>query len=174
MQDLATTVEEFRNLHRTIFGQPAPEGGPETLMPFPPGVDPIEHALAEAQHVRQLVERATFAPRLDAWTPPADSYAGEAAVVVRVEVPGVSREDIQVHIVGRQCIVRGERKPPQGPRETTPMSIERPWGFFERRFVLPAGCQVDGMTARYAEGVLEIHIPVQQASLQTERRIAVD
>jgi HSP20 family molecular chaperone IbpA len=54
-----------------------------------------------------------------------------------------------------------------------PMLVERPWGPFERRFVLPTGSRVGEMKARYVNGVLEIAIPVDPVELPKEQKIEI-
>lgn len=174
MQELTKTLDELEALHRRLFGRAAPEVAPHAFIPFPPGVDPIEHARAEVRHLEHLAERVAFAPQPDAWVPPTDSFVGDETFTVHVEVPGVSREDLKVHVLGRECIVRGERKPPQGAKDMRPMSLERPWGCFERRFILPTGCKVDEMKARCVNGVLELVVPMESAALPKEQTIEVD
>jgi len=173
MQELTQTLDELRGLHEQVFGRAAPVLSPASFLPFPAGVDPIEHARAEAQHLAQLVERVAFAPKPTAWIPPADSFVTDKAFVVRLELPGVSREDVKVHVVGRECVVRGERKPPQCGATMRPMTLERPWGAFERRFVLPTGSGVDDMTARYSDGMLELTIPVDPVELPKEQKVDI-
>jgi HSP20 family protein len=97
----------------------------------------------------------------------------ENEFVVRLEIPGVSREDLKVFVVGGECVVRGERKPPQCAGTMRPVSLERPWGPFERRFVLPVGSRIDEMKARALEGVLEIRIPVEGIDVPKEQKIDV-
>ncbi len=173
MQELKQTLDEVKGLHERVLGCPAPELGPHSFIPFPPGVDPVEHARAEALHVKELGERVKFAPKPDAWSPLADSFVTEKAFVVRLEIAGVSREDVKVHIVGSECVVRGERKAPQCIGEMRPMALERPWGSFERRFILPAGSRVDEMSARCVDGLLELEIPKNPVELPKEQKIEV-
>jgi len=173
MQELTGTLDQLKGLHEKVFGGPAPSPPMPAAFPFPPGVDPIAHARAEADHLTRLMESVAFAPRPNAWMPPADTFVADEALAVRVEIPGVSREDIQVHVVGRECIVRGERKAPQLAEGMRPMSLERPWGSFERRFVLPAGIRVDGITARCADGVLELNIPLDPTALPKQQSIQI-
>jgi HSP20 family molecular chaperone IbpA len=55
-------------------------------------------------------------------------------------------------------VVKGKRRLPDKESEWRPLTIERLWGSFERRFMLPAGARADKITARYAEGVLELKL----------------
>jgi HSP20 family protein len=173
MQELTKTLDELKGLHEKILGHAAPELVPDSFIPFPVGVDPIEHALAEARHLSQLAERVAFAPKSDAWIPPADSFVADDHIIVRVEIPGVSREDVNVNVVGGECIIRGERKRPQCAEDARPMKIERPWGAFERRFTLPTGSRVGEIKARCVDGVLELNIPIDSVELPKEQVIKV-
>jgi HSP20 family protein len=173
MQELKQALDEMKGLYQTVLGRPAPELGQPSFLPFPVGVDPIQHALFEVQRLKEVAKQVAFAPRPDAWMPPADSFVTENEFVVRLEVPGVSREDLKVFVVGGECVIRGERKPPQCTGAMRPVSLERPWGPFERRFVLPVGSRIDEMKARVLEGVLELRIPVEGIDVPKEQKIDV-
>jgi HSP20 family protein len=173
MQELDQALKEVRGLHKKVLGRAAPELGPESFFPFPAGVDPVKHALRELESLRQLVEATAFAPRPDAWTPLADTYVAKGEFIVRLEVPGVSREDLTVVVVGRECIVRGERKSPQQVGDMRPVAIERPWGAFERRFVIPTGGRAEEMKARVTDGVLELRIPTEVVEHRKEHKVNV-
>jgi len=105
--------------------------------------------------------------------PPADSFVTEDEFVVQLELPGVSREDLKVFVVAGECIVRGERKPPRCVGAMRPMTLERPFGNFERRFVLPVGSRVDDMKARVSEGLLELRIPVEGMDSPKEQTVEI-
>ena len=95
------------------------------------------------------------------------------AYIVQVEIPGVSREDLKVFVAGGECVVRGERKPPAGATDRRLLTVERPWGTFERRFVLPVGCDTDAVSARYQEGVLELRVPTNGSGIPKETKVEV-
>jgi HSP20 family protein len=142
-------------------------------MPFPPGVDPFQHALQEVQRLKETSDQVALAPRPSSWMPALDSFVTKDELLVRIEVPGVSREDLEVFVVDGECVVRGERKPPQCPGSMRPMAIERPYGAFERRFVAPAGSRIDQMKARTQDGVLELRIPMKDVEFTKEHKIEV-
>ena len=173
VNELAQTLEQLESIHQKLFGQAAPAWAPASFLPFPPGVEPIEYARQEARGLAQLVDQLAFAPDPNAWVPPADSFVSEDAYFVRLEIPGVSREDVNVHVVGTECIVRGERKPPKCAEGARPAVLERPFGKFERRFVLPSGARAEGITARCVEGLLELDVPLEAVSLPAEQTVEV-
>ena len=170
---VSQTLSEVKDLYRKVTGKPAPEIAPSSYVPFPPGVDPRKHAVAEVQQIKELAEWMALAPEPAAWAPRADSFLMQDAYVVQVEIPGVSREDLKVFVAGGECVVRGERKPLAGATDRRPLTIERPRGNFERRFVLPAGCDADAVSARYHEGVLELRVPTNGGGVPKETKVEV-
>jgi HSP20 family protein len=173
MQELKQALEEMKGLYQTVLGRPAPELGQPSFLPFPAGVDPVQLALLEVQRLKQVAKQVAFAPRPGAWVPLADSFVTDKEFVVRLEIPGVSREDLKIFVVGGECVIRGERKPPQCAGAMRPIALERPWGPFERRFVLPVGSRIDEVKARALEGVLEVRIPVEGIDVPKEQKIDV-
>ena len=86
----------------------------------------------------------------------------------------VSREDLKVFVLGGECIVRGERKPPHQVGAARPIALERPFGPFERRFVIPVGSRVDELKARVTGGLLEIRIPMEGVDVPKEQKVELD
>ena len=167
------TLNEVKDLYRKVTGKPAPKIEPASYVTFPPGVDPLKHAVAEVQQMKELAEWMALAPEPAAWAPRADSFLTQDTYVAQVEIPGVSREDLKVFVAGGECVVRGERKAPAGAMDRRLLSVERPWGTFERRFVLPAGCNGDAVKARYHEGVLELQVPMNKGGVPKETKVEV-
>jgi HSP20 family protein len=108
-----------------------------------------------------------------AWVPQADTLSTPDAYVIRVEASGVDRDDLKVYIQRGECVVRGQRKPPAPTAEIRAVSLERPWGPFERRFTLPPGCYPDRVTARYVQGVVEVRIANEGGSKPQETKVEV-
>lgn len=172
MQQLTQALDEMRGLYERVVGQPAPALQPQSFAPFPIGVDPVQLAQYEVRQVTELVDRMAGAPRPGVWAPTADTFLADEEFVVRVELAGVSPEDLKVFVVGGECVVRGERKAPRADTLRR-LSMERPWGTFERRFVLPFGSRLDALKARFADGVLEVRVPVDGAGLPKEQKVEV-
>jgi len=173
MQALEQALDEVKALHERILGRPAPDPATLPAVPFPPGVDPIRFALAEVRHLSELWKHVERMPQPAAWIPPADCFATDQDWVVRIELPGVSREDVKVLLVGGEIVVRGERKPPHLGSQR-PIAIERPWGPFERRFPLPIGSRANELVAKLAAGLLELRIPLERLDEEREQKIEVD
>jgi HSP20 family protein len=173
MQPVSQALDEVKQLYKKVLGATAPEIHSGSYLPFPPGVDPYEHAVKEVDQLKQLSEHLEYVPRLGAWTPPADSFFTDDGFVIRMEIPGVDRDTLKVFLVGGDCVVRGERRQTPSSTELHPLQLERVWGSFERRFTLPAGSYPDRVTARYTDGVLELRVAAECSVPPKERKVEV-
>jgi HSP20 family protein len=169
MENVVQALDEVKELYRKMLGHPAPDIDPKLFVPFPPGVDPVAETLDEVRRLKKLTESVAAIPVMT-WIPRADCYSIPEGYLVHVGIPGVRREDLKVFTVGGELVVRGTRNAVPGARA---LSVERPSGPFERRFAIPAGSTVEGMTARYTDGILELTLPVKTAALTEEKAVPV-
>jgi HSP20 family protein len=93
------------------------------------------------------------------WMPPVDIYETEDAFVLEAELPGFTREDVEIELVENRLTLRGERKPPSAVKEEQYRRHERAYGRFERAFLLPAVIDRDHVTAEMHHGVLTLRLP---------------
>ncbi len=92
----------------------------------------------------------------EGWTPPMDAYASDGKYVIRLDLPGVDTEDLDVQVEGRVLTIRGDRKV-----ETADHHLrETVHGKFERAVRLPNGVDADRVEARYRNGVVEVTAPL--------------
>lgn len=90
--------------------------------------------------------------------PPIDAYRTDEGLVVRVELPGLRPENVDVSVEEGMLTVSGER-PEEKIDDDAWVRRERPTGYFERSFSLPDGTKADSITANFADGVLELRVP---------------
>ncbi len=173
MAEMIQALDELKLLYSKVLGHPAPELKPGSFVAFPPGVDPLRHATEEVQYLRQVIDQVAAAPLAVAWVPRADTYATSDGYRIRVEIPGVRREQLKVLVSGGECIVRGERTPLEDPVAGRPLALEGSYGPFERRFALPPNYRAEQLTARYAEGVLDLMLPLEAAAALKETVVDV-
>lgn len=173
MQQVNQALNEVRDLYAKLVGTPAPELQPGYYAPFPPGVDPIDHAVEEIHRLKELADEVAAIPPPATWIPRADCFASKEAWTVCLEIPGVKREDLKVVVDGGECVVRGERKLPDKDSGLRPLALERPWGHFERRFLLPAGAHGDNLSAHYTDGVLELKLAVEGVGIPERKEVKV-
>lgn len=173
MTEVTQALNEIKDLYNKFLGQPAPEIGPGWYTPFPPGIDPVRYAVQEVDELKKLLTlvKAPLVPV--AWIPRADVYSARDAVLIRVEIPGVGRDHLKVLVAEGECVVRGERIAPETDRELRPLGLEFPYGTFERRFALPLHADPDKLTAKYADGVLEVRMPVRATPAPKEMKVEI-
>lgn len=107
----------------------------------------------------QAVERAQASA---GFTPPLDIVVSPDAILITVELPGLSREDIHVQLQGDLLTISGERQAPTADLGDF-YRCERPCGVFSRSLALPA-VDADQMTASLKNGVLTVRVPTQRRS----------
>ena len=127
--------------------------------------DPLRDLLALHDQIGQFV--GTDAP---GWTPPVDLYETPREYVLTAEIPGLSREEIEIEADENRVVVRGERAATRAPCEQY-HRVERGHGRFSRTFTLPDAIDVDAVTADLADGVLTITLP--KAAGASPRRVDV-
>jgi len=92
------------------------------------------------------------------WQPLADVYEDDSQIILCLELPGVSQEEIGLKIEDHQLIVSGEK---QLPHEDGFQRIESNYGLFNRIFALPPGICEEEISARCDNGILRIVLPKQ-------------
>jgi HSP20 family protein len=126
--------------------------------------DPIRDLLA----IQQRLDR--FAPGLSGWKPPVDLHETADHYVITAELPGLTRDDIQIHAREGLLTLVGERHTRDAACEQY-HRIERGHGGFSRTFQLPVPIDADGITADLRDGVLTVMCP--KASDAVARRIRI-
>jgi HSP20 family protein len=105
------------------------------------------------------------------WAPPVDIYETDDAVILKAELPGVSKDDVSIEIHQNTLILRGERKHEEEVKEDRYHRVERAYGTFQRSFVLPTVVDQEHVQATYHDGVLELRLPKSEAA--KPKRIAI-
>ena len=108
---------------------------------------------------------------LRTWIPPVDMYETDDALILKAELPGVSKDDVHVEVHQNTLILRGERKPEAQVKEDSYHRVERAYGSFQRSFVLPTLVDQEHVQATYHDGVLELRLPKSEAA--KPKRIAI-
>jgi HSP20 family protein len=118
--------------------------------------DSLRDLLALHEQIGQLV--GADAP---GWTPPVDLFETATEFVLTAELPGLSRDQIEIHVEEYRVVVRGARPSVTGgdiPCEQF-HRVERGHGRFSRAFTLPEPIEVENVAADLKDGVLTITIP---------------
>ena len=97
------------------------------------------------------------------WAPPVDVHETRDAYLVQAELPGVTREQIDITLENNVLRLSGERKF-EREENTSYHRLERPYGAFTRSFALPSQVDAERIQASFQDGVLTITVPkVEQA-----------
>lgn len=103
-----------------------------------------------------------FAPlfhRTTAFAAPADVIVGEGDMLLTMDLPGLTADDLEIELLDGFLAVRGERRRPEVGDGKAFAHAERPFGRFERRFRVPEGVDPDAVIARMDHGVLSLIVP---------------
>jgi HSP20 family protein len=93
------------------------------------------------------------------FTPPADVYEDESKVTLKMEVPGIKQEDLDIRIDGNTLSVSGERKVEKDEKRENFRRVERQYGTFSRSFELPSFTDGNNISATFQDGILQIEVP---------------
>lgn len=105
---------------------------------------------------------AEASPARTAWFPPVDILVEEENLRVRAEIPGMTKDNLDISISGDVLTIKGEKKQEKESKERNYYRSERFYGSFQRLFVLPCAVKADKVSAEYANGVLEITLPKKE------------
>jgi HSP20 family protein len=106
-----------------------------------------------------MQERKVHSTIKDDFLPSVNTREGEYAYHMEVDLPGIKKEDINLHIEDGKLILSGERKTKEELKEENYYKIESSFGSFSRSFSLPEDVDVENIHAESVDGVLEITIP---------------
>jgi HSP20 family protein len=98
-------------------------------------------------------------PSRVSWMPALDLSESDEAFTLKVELPGFSKDDVQVEIKDDRLILRGERKRETDVQAARYHRVERAYGFFRRSFMLPTAVDADKAEATFKDGVLKLTLP---------------
>jgi HSP20 family protein len=107
------------------------------------------------------------------WTPQIDVQRHGDAIVVRADLPGVSKEDVQVDVQEESLIISGQRREEreEGEDDEGYRMVERSYGSFYRRVPIPQGTNPEGIHAVMRDGVLKVTLPIAESA--RPRRIQI-
>ena len=143
------------------------------LMTFPSGILSVQREINNLfdTFFRGSVEDSGLITT--AWNPAVDITEHDNAFTVKVELPGVSRDNVRITIQDNILTIRGEKKQEKETKGTNVHRTERSYGVFQRSFSLPYSVSADAIEAKYADGVLTINLPKAEEAKRKEIEVKV-
>lgn len=137
--------------------------------------DPWQHELLEIEKFfSSLIERLPFGFGTARQVPPkVDVYQTEKDVIVKAEIPGVSKKDLNVYVDENYIRLSGQTKKNEEIKEDNICRSERYFGSFSRIIPLPAAVRQNEAKAEYKDGILTLTIPKEKDSAEKGRNIEI-
>lgn len=103
------------------------------------------------------VDDGSFA--ISHWMPAVDVAEHEEEYQVKVELPGISKEDVNITMQENILTIRGEKKQEKESKGSSYHHVERSYGSFQRSFTLPTSVKHDKVEAAFNDGLLTVTLP---------------
>jgi len=109
-----------------------------------------------------------------AWVPPVDIYqTGDQELVLKAELPELTREDIDITVENYVLTLKGEKKLSTDVKEEQFHHVERRYGAFSRSFSLPRTVDASKVSADYKNGVLTVRLPLREEAKPRQIRVEI-
>jgi HSP20 family protein len=113
-------------------------------------------------------------PEVEEIVPSMDIFTEGDDVVVKTELPGMKKEDIDVSLTKDTITISGEKKEEEKVEKKDYYRFERSYGSFKRSFSLPSEVQTEKPSAKFKDGVLEIRIPKTEEAKKKEKKVMIE
>ena len=109
-----------------------------------------------------------------AWSPLVDVFEDSEGITLKVELPEVDANDVDIQLEGNALTLRGERKLENADKQDSYHRIERYYGSFSRSFTLPSTVEAGHVTAQSRDGVLRIFLPKKAETKPRQIKVETD
>lgn len=109
----------------------------------------------------------------DVWTPQVEMFERDGELVVRADLPGLTKDDVNVEVGTSGITIEGERRGQKEEKREGFYHSERHYGKFYRRLPLPEGVDVQDANATFRDGVLEITMEAPKPKDSKPRRLSI-
>jgi HSP20 family protein len=106
-------------------------------------------------------------------TPTLDVYEQKDDLIVKAEIPGLTKDEIDITLEGTTLTITGEKKKDEEVKDEDYYRCERTYGAFSRSIDLPLAVQTDKVNASFKNGVLEIRLPKTEEAKKNVVKVKV-
>jgi HSP20 family protein len=133
------------------------------LRDFDPWVEPRTWPLAEFR--KSLGEFP--------WVPTLEMKERDHTLMVKLDLPGLKKEEVNVTVTERGLVIEGERTHEVEDKKNEWFTTERTYGRFHRLVPLPQGVKKEEVKATFKNGVLEVNVPLPALPVDTTHKVAI-
>jgi HSP20 family protein len=171
-QGIDRAIGQMEQLYRMVTGHEAPPHQ-SVYAPIPAERDPGEHLDEQVDRLLRLLDdRGVTDLQIPTWSPPAAVWESAKEIVVRLDLPGVPRDQVEITFEEGALQIRGHR-PPASEAGFRFQQGEAPVGPFRRTLVLAHAGRTGNPGARLKDGVLEVRIPRTEAPSGSRRNVPI-
>jgi len=107
------------------------------------------------------------------WVPEIEMFEQNGELIVRADLPGLTKDDVNIEIDNDAITIEGERRSEQKENREGFYRTERSYGKFYRRLPLPDGVEAENANATFRDGVLEITMDAPKRAESKPRKVAI-
>lgn len=176
MEIVDRMLDDVRQLYEratgTTYSREAIRG---RALEIPKGVDAEGYLYQQIAHMRNLLAARTspYWSTTPGWMPVLDAYEAQDTFVLRIELPGLTREEVTLSIGESLVVVKGERTFRREDKSVTVLARERFYGPFERWIPLPYRVKTEDAQANFRDGILEIRLRKAEPGVEGTRRVSI-
>src|SRR5215471_8368783 len=165
-------LTDVRQVYEQLTGLPAPKiDVKKPRFPLPGSVDAAALVQSEINYLNLYLVNSGLSLRLSkmpTWAPAAEVYETPRDYVVNIELAGLREEDVSCQVINNTLVVSGSRRFRRISEEAKYHASERAYGAFERLFPLPSHLAPEKLRTKFADGVLEVHVPKLEADIRSD------
>jgi HSP20 family molecular chaperone IbpA len=166
IMNIDETILAVEKLYHDVTGQQLPSGTMKHTVQ--PNVDPIALLETRLHELHHLLQEPSVWRSLQPWAPPMSIWESDEKILVRLDLPAVGKEDVDISLRGNVLIVTGTRQAIPQMSGFMPRLTEPAFGHFHRAIHLPIENFSPEISSNIKDGVLEITIH-KQAGAGTDR-----
>ncbi len=107
------------------------------------------------------------------WAPQVETFRRENNLVVRADLPGLTKDNVNIEVEDDTLMISGERNDENKDERDDYYRTERTYGRFFRAIQLPEGVDADKIDATFKDGVLEVTIPAPKVQTPRNRQVKI-
>ncbi len=139
--------------------------------------EPLKDLMALQERMNRFFEetfsRGPQEAEAGAWLPPVDILERGEEIILKMEVPEVDQNDIDIKVEGNILIIKGERRLEEETKTEDYHKLERPYGSFSRSFSLPNTIEPGKVKASYKDGMLRLTLPKKEETKPKQIKVEV-